>query len=346
MGQLLSSAPSSGAAAAAAPAPPPPLLSCAVVGDLPKYLETFSSLPAPSLLSTDSQSNNVLHALFSCANPDRRESVLEILEHVHKNVAEADLRAMYSARSQMGCVPLWILIAYGNVPALTRVLDLLPHLGSSLASENMQGDTCVLATTSKGNVDMLSFLETAGDWNSSSFSSLLSKPNKNGTTPIQIAVANSHLETLDFLLSRIPSPPLLEPNRAGLSLFHICAERGFAPGFSALLARATLAEALSLKDKNGASPLHVAAFCNNADVVGAIVGHADATGELLDAPDGDGRSAYWLAMLKGGGEAAELLRAAPGVEVGGERMLQEIKESDERRDKSKKERAEQALKLQ
>ena len=35
-----------------------------------------------------------------------------------------------------------------------------------------------------------------------------------------------------------------------------------------------------------------------------------------------------------------------GVEVGGERMLQEIKESDERRDKSKKERAAQALKLQ
>ena len=332
------------------PPSPPPLLTAAVVGDYSRYLASYASLSAanPLVLQTlDAQGNNILHAALSCANAEKwgeEGDVLKILRHVHRTVPPETLKEMYSHRSQMGCNPLWIAVAYGNVAAVKHAVEGVVGAGELLAVPNGQGDTCVIATCSKGNVSMLEYLQSS--WpgcDSSSFSSFLSKPNSNGTTPIQIAVANSHLSTLHFLCSHSPpsSSTLRAKNSAGLTLFHIAAERNFHRGLEHLLSLPDLplAEALALTDKNGAGCLHVAAFCGNVEAVSTVASLPSATVSLLDTQDGEGRTAYWLAMLKGCVEAGRVLRER-GVVVEGVVMEREIRESEGRREEGRRKKEE------
>jgi ankyrin repeat protein len=347
MGQYLSS---SSSAPSSAPSPPPALLSAAVIGDYDRYLATYTTLvlTSPDCLSlTDSQSNNVLHAAFSCANPAAQSNVLAILDHVHLHVPSATLSSMYSARNQLGCNPLWICVAYGNVAALTKALSSFPDLGQSVHVSNLQGDTSILATCSKGNQPMLEYLHLSSTV--PNFVELLQKGNKNGTTPLQILVANSHLDALSYILDALSeagqSAPLLQLSAKKLSLFHVAAERGFDTGLQLLLKseNLTLAEVLNIKDANGANALHVAAFCGNIECVKVFPEAAVQKGEstdLLDLLDGEGRSAYWLAMLKGYKEVGDLLKEKGGGKVGGERMEKEIEEAEARREEGRRKKAE------
>ena len=91
-------------------------------------------------------------------------------------MSEEDLKSLYARRSQIGCNPIWILIAYGNTEVLKRAIDLGRGAGidvKGLASvENNQGDTAVLATSSLGNLTMVKFL-TESVFTAEEMSSLL-----------------------------------------------------------------------------------------------------------------------------------------------------------------------------
>ena len=105
---------------------------------------------------TDRQDNNVLHALFSCRVPNAPTN--EILEWIHDDdttgLDSANLSELYHAPNHLGCTPLWILVAYGNVPLLKQVQAKLSSAASNdtfadmLRVPNLQGDSPLLATCS------------------------------------------------------------------------------------------------------------------------------------------------------------------------------------------------------
>jgi len=350
MGNLISSGSPS---PPSAPNPPPPLLSAAVIGDAAKFHACIDDMeskdvdskvsPAEALKVVDAQSNNVLHALFSCNNPDRQDAVCEILKYVHATVSPDTLANLYRGVNSIGCNPIWIVTAYGNIGPLKIALAADAALVTSLLQlPNLQGDSCVLATCSKGNTAMLTYLSTI--WpDPTSFHALLSAANNNGTTPLQIVTGNGHLETLSFFVKNLPltDEGYLKHNKQGLSLFHICAERNFHAGLEVLLEVGVAMS--SIKDKNDANPIHVACFCGNKECVEVFA--ANCGQEELEAPDGTGRTGYWLAMLKGYAEVGEVLKKA-GVDTENEKMLGEIAESDARRAESKRKKEEEKAKGQ
>ena len=370
------------------PSAPPPLLSAAVTGDAVAFAKVWEAMKNDSndpICIKDRQDNNVLHALFSCRSgkPD------EILRFIHTSVMDTAgqlLVPLYSAVNQLGCTPLWILIAYGNVELLKLVMELTASddalrqvLPALVVQPNHQGDTPLLATCSQGNTAMVRYLMkcssnsksgsgaledgNAPAWllsdnkdGSNSMQALLTQGNQKGTAPLQIVVANGHLELLQYLLTDdecpLPADQIWRGNAAGLSLFHICSERNFDAGLQALLNfvltpddDGSLDKVVSLKDRNGANPLHVACFCGNVQAVkvwvDVITTHTKTTSKddsssavaLLDRTDGQGRTAYWIACVQGHQESiGQTLLAPVGVQTTQPaQMVQEIAQAQERR---------------
>eukprot|EP00977_Amphora_coffeiformis_P026491 scaffold27034_cov171-Amphora_coffeaeformis.AAC.4 len=312
------------------PAAPPPLLSAAVTGDAATFAALWKD-DTNNRLCQDRQDNNVLHALFACRAPSGKPS--EILKLIHETLSTIELEDVYQARNQLGCNPLWILVAYGNVELLKLVLDYSQDDDSSLQSKlpklvvqpNHQGDTPILATSSQGNTNMVKFLAASGLLNAEQFQNLLKQGNKKGTTPLQIVVANGHEDMLQFLLSE-------QGATIQDQLWHVnAADHAIAHDEKAL------EKILALTDKNGANPLHVAGFCGNAEIVQVWVDRIIAKqGEsgipLLDRTDGQGRTAYWISMVQSHEETIGKVLAKAGVATDQpEKMIEEIKQARDRR---------------
>jgi ankyrin repeat protein len=275
---------------------------------------------------------------------------------------------------------LWILVAYGNVALLKEAkqqfaddddeesMNLFLEL---LRQPNKQGDSPLLATCSQGNTDMVRFLKEEL-LSPDQFNAAISESNHNGTTPLQIIVGNNHASLLEFVLRERGTAlhgQFLECNKAGLSLFHICSERNAHEILRTMLTFMTdtehkktpgsepLHQVLSLKDKNGANALHIAAFCGNTEAVQVWIdviketAHSgnskDTTTDsckeststtaismMLDLLDGQGRTAYWLGMVRGRDAIGKLL-ADEGVDTtSNPKMVKEIEEAQERRTKA------------
>ena len=100
----------------------------------------------------------------------------------------------------------------------------------------------------------------------------------------------------------------------------------------------------SLRDKNGASAMHVAAFCGNVEVVQFWIDVIKKTYaskdndsqksviSVLDKMDGQGRTSYWLAMVQGN-EAIGKLLVVEGVSTVSPKMVKEIEEAQFKRSK-------------
>mmetsp|Transcript_5707 Transcript_5707/g.16332 ORF Transcript_5707/g.16332 Transcript_5707/m.16332 type:complete len:372 (-) Transcript_5707:1902-3017(-) len=340
------------------PAGPPPLLSAAVVGDATRFRELW--IGEDSIHVKDAQDNNALHALFSCRI--RNGKCSEILKCIHESLPVSRLREVYRARNKIGCTPLWILIAYGNVALLKEVrqkfddADMLKGFLDIIHQSNNQGDSPFLATCSQGNVDMVHFLKEE-ILTTTEFHEYLAKANKKGTTPLQIIVGNNHNSLLELVLQEgeiVVQNQLLKSNTMGLSLFHICSERNAHEILQSILAFiiskessegriGILDQVLSLKDKNGANAIHVAAFCGNADAIQVWIDtiknvfsdQEDKSTKfskswMLDKVDGQDRTAYWLAMVQGCDEVGTLL-ANEGVGTDNPKMISEIEEAQEKR---------------
>jgi ankyrin repeat protein len=138
---------------------------------------------------------------------------------------------------------------------------------------------------------------------------------------------------------------LLQKNAAGLSAFHVCAERNNHEMLKVLLEymienssddKEALEKVISIKDKNDANVLHVAAFCGNLETVTVLMeviqkAFGDQAVEILDKMDGQARTAYWLAMVQGK-EAVGKLLADAGVDTKHPNMVKEIEEAQKKRE--------------
>lgn len=315
------------------------------MGDLSKFKEAWPG--AESLQVKDRQDNNVLHALFSCrGRPEAK--CLEILNLIHG--AAADVSDAYQSRNQLGCTPLWILVAYGNVELLKEVQSKFQDKKSEflemLLVPNHQGDSPLLATSSQGNTAMVRYLKEH-IMTPEQFTKALTQANKKGTTPLQIIAGNGHMELLKFLLESegdALQDQLLQKNAAGLSLFHICSERNAHEVLKALLDHVmekssddhtqALETILAVKDKNGATGLHVAAFCGNQEAVRVwmeVAQKSEKTVDVLDKMDSQARTPYWLAMVQGRDAIGKLLAEA-GVDTAHPNMVKEIEEARKQRE--------------
>jgi ankyrin repeat protein len=356
------------------PSGPPPLLSAAVVGDVAKFGESWTG--ENSIDVRDAQENNVLHALFSCrvcVENNTNSKCSEILNRIHNSLPSSRWKEAYRARNAIGCTPLWILVAYGNVALLKEAKqkfaddnddDAMDDFLELLRQPNKQGDSPLLATCSQGNTDMVCYLKEEL-LSPDQFNAAISESNHNGTTPLQIIVGNNHASLLEFVLRERGTAlhsQFLEYNKAGLSLFHICSERNAHEILRTMLTFMTdtenskadseaLNQVLSLKDKNGANALHVAAFCGNTEAVQVWIdviketahsGSKDTTESkestttiaMLDQLDGQSRTAYWLGMVRGR-DAIGTLLADEGVDTtSNPKMVKEIEEAQERRTKA------------
>lgn len=322
---------------------PPPLLSAAVLGDAEKFVEIWNNRNLSRdrddevAIATirDGQGNNVLHALFSCdcrgggSDPNKNETkrvnnCSAILDHIHTALPDQTLQEAYQCRNNLGCTPIWILVAYGNVSLLRQVRqkfdkheDFVRDL--ILQQPNNQGDSALLATCSQGNTAMVQYLNEEVfciTTNHRSFDTAITASNDHGTTPLQIIVGNNHRSLLEYILLQqetdaggeeisrrlLLQQQFLKANKAGLSLFHICSERNGHEILNTILTfvmkedsgggdaasdnsnkkkkkndnnnnnnnlgpSLMMNQVLSLKDKNGANALHVAAFCGNIESV-------------------------------------------------------------------------------
>lgn len=242
-----------------------------------------------------------------------------------------------------------------------------------LQSPNRQGDSPLLATCSQGNLAMVRYLHenaNGGDgaalWTLDQFAAALRRPNRQGTTVLSIVVANGHESMLQYLLNTAAPDDVVEDElyavnaATGLSLFHVCAERNFHAGLRLLLLSTSktttasdgnkvtaecLQKALSLHDKNRANALHVASYCGNLEIVTAWIellrqAHYDddQVAALLDRPDGQGRTAYWIAGLQGHVAVQEALAAAGVQTTEPPRMVQEIRAATERRSAARRDK--------
>jgi ankyrin repeat protein len=384
----------------APPTGPPALLSAAVRGDLKKFRESWTETDE-AIHVKDAQNNNCLHALFSCRNSsvENENDCLEILNYIHNSLSISQVKEAYQEQNILGCTPLWILVAYGNVNLLRKVQHTLfaddddddqrkknDDFPVMLCIPNNQGDTPFLATCSQGNIDMIRFLKEE-ILTSDQFNTALVNANQKGTTPLQIIVGNHHIELLQYVLQKgnsVLDDQLLMSNTAGLSLFHICSERNAHAILQKLFTYinmiqnqnqnqnqktttinnnneedhyiAALDQILSLKDKNGANALHVAAFCGNFETVQVWIdmmnnkreNSDDVTNnksqsqsqsnnkkstiiiDVLDKLDGQGRTPYWLGMVQGHDTIGKLL-AEEGVDTVHPKMVKEIAEAKEKR---------------
>lgn len=330
------------------PAGPPPLLSAVVLGNLQKFAESWTG--EDSMDVQDAQGNNVLHALFSCRGAGKANCP-EILERIHNCLPQARWTKAYQARNAIGCTPLWILVAYGNVELLKVVRQKFVEANQDdlfsqiLQQPNHQGDSPVLATCSQGNTDMVRYMKEQV-LSADQFSKVLQTSNQKGTTPLQIIVGNNHLDLLQYFLTEattVIEAQLLKTNQQGLSLFHICSERNAHAMLQIMLSvcassnQTDLSKLLSLKDKNGANPLHVACFCGNEETakvwIDAVVQSGKDVVPLLDLQDGQNRTAYWLGMLQGHETIVSML-AETGVDTSNPKMVKEIEEAQERKAKA------------
>ena len=327
------------------PSGPPPLLSAAVLGNVQAFGESWNG--EDSIGVRDAQNNNVLHALFSCRGSNITNCP-ELVDRIHSTLSPQKFLEVYHAKNAIGCTPLWILVAYGNVELLKVVQQTFANQNQTkvflelLQEPNHQEDSPLLATCSQGNVDMVRF------WKEElpkEFQNAMRASNKKGTTPLQIIVGNNHFALLQFILEEnmVDMSQLLESNQAGLSLFHICSERNAENILKLLLAYANdqgLEKVFLLNDKNGANPLHVAAFCGNKEVAQVWIDAVDDNDNLLDVLDGQGRTAYWLTMVQGHEEVGEML-AQKGVDTTNPKMTKEIEQARERRRKAAEKRQQQ-----
>jgi len=167
----------------------------------------------------------------------------------------------------------------------------------------------------------------------SALRTILLVPNNRGTDVVQTTVGGRHLCAAKILFPLLPRRLWSSPNSQGIFPLHVAVERGWREGAEFLLDALGPGGALA-RDDNGAAPLHVAAFIGDVGCVQALL----LAGVDVEIRDGEGRTALWLAKLKGFYEVARLLTDA-GARNDLDGMAEEIEERSRRREEGKNKKA-------
>ena len=326
-------------------APIAPLLGLAMAGDLDgvrKAVEVARAAgrDARTLADeADGEGNSAVH----CASFGGHLGVLSFLAEA----CGADL----ARKNGVGCSSVWIAAGYGRADVLQYLIDRLglhgeiqgadgdrlsmSSLSDALFAANGTGDTPLLAAVSKGEVECCRILLKAADATRGGGAiEMLRRANKNGDTPMHVAVGSGGgdggseavMEILELLIDRAgggkkgeegveirgEESPMNSKNSQGLTPLLIACERNRGDVARALVDRWG---ALPLPDKNGQSPFAVAAFCGCEDVVRELLKTEAGRAMLNVQDDGVGRfTPLWLAARTGNVSMIRLLRDAGASE--------------------------------
>ena len=231
--------------------------------------------------------------------------------------------ADYMSSNGIGCSPLWLAAGYGHDDILRYLLEyIMKNINSSEDEDiyylnafnavNSTGDTPLIAAAFRGHsiiTDIiLSQAESVNDNHQVILRKVLTFENKGGDSALSVAAGMGHVETVETLLKwskkvDINDNLINKRNSNGLTPLLVACERGHE------IIACTLVKngASPLRDKNGASPLAVAAFCGCLDVVEKLL-ELDFGKDLLNVRDGTGGSTpLWLAARTGNKKMVELL---------------------------------------
>ena len=110
---------------------------------------------------------------------------------------------------------------------------------------------------------------------------------------------------LEILLSaQAVDEVVSKPNARGIYPLHAAASNGSPECVTLLLVHGA---APDVRDKNGATPAAVAAFCGSTDALKAIIEHANSSGLDKEAVDAAGATMLWTAAAGGHAEAVAYL---------------------------------------
>ena len=207
------------------------------------------------------------------------------------------------SKNNLGCNVVWIGVAYQSISLLDELVEALgaAEVKGLAMVPNDQGDTGILAAVSRGGTASLGWIKGLFEGDKEGMEALARTTNKDGTDLVQAAVGGRHEGTVRSLISLFPLLGYGAANDKGIYPMHLAAERDCGGIVKALKEAGAGVE---VRDKNGATPLMVAAF----------VGAKDAARKLIDAGadkekrDGEGRRAVDLAEIKNMQEIVDILK--------------------------------------
>jgi ankyrin repeat protein len=196
--------------------------------------------------------------------------------------------------NNMGTTPVWLAAGYGHLD----VLDALLAGGGDPSVPSKSGDTPLMACLFRNHAEVAMRLIDLG--------ANLNARNANGDSAVSLAASTGNARVLRALCSH---------STFDSSLVNLCNKRHVYP----LLASCANPDAdcvavlleqsadLTVRDKNGATALHVAAHCGNVAALAAVLA---ADQSLLDLEDPTGATALWVAAAGNHVEATRTLLAA------------------------------------
>mmetsp|Transcript_28644 Transcript_28644/g.40208 ORF Transcript_28644/g.40208 Transcript_28644/m.40208 type:complete len:345 (-) Transcript_28644:73-1107(-) len=283
------------------PAPPKaaPLLAPAVEGNVDTVKELIGGFIATYTRSADQKpgSDSKLQEFVDQVDGDGNGAIHGAVFGGHLELTRFLIEscgASVTLENNLGCSPLWLAAGYNKTDLLEYLLS-LPELNNkdALFKTNKTGDTPLLAAASRGNVEACTMLLNHYEQLDGAVrSEYLKTRNNNGDTPFSVAVASDHGEgpLFDLLMDE---SIVEEKNKQGYNPLLIACERNWVNVLNKLLSRGA---SLDTRDKNGATPLCVAAFCGNEDVVKRIL---EVRKDLLNVPNTAGCTPLWLASRTG-----------------------------------------------
>lgn len=242
----------------------------------------------------DPEGNNAIHGAVFAGH-------LEIVKYLVDGCG-----ASLTLSNNLGCAPLWLAAGYNRVNVLEFILAKLDDPSEALLHCNSTGDTPLIAAASRGHLEACKILLTAAEKHNGLVDKLMTTGNRNDDTPLKVAIARAEEksdELMDFLLDHAGAD-LNTPNKTGLTPVLVACERDDVKLLQKLLNHKA---DLTICDDKGASPLAVAAFCGNKEVLPILL---RTNPELLEKPNTNGCTPLWLAARSGRPEVVEILLKA------------------------------------
>ena len=208
-----------------------------------------------------------------------------------------------NATNKLGCSAAWIAAGYGH----TTVLEELVHRGADVRAANASGDTPLLAAVSRGHVDVVRTLlkgEARAD---------VQKCNARGDSPLLVAIQRDDATLVEELLAAGADADATNA-MSRLTALHVAASTQGGQHMERVIELLLQAGARrDAVDKNGATPLAVAAHCGATALVELLIAGDDGRAQLETA-DAGAATPLWIAAA-GGKEGVLTALLAAGADA-------------------------------
>ncbi|GLA39951.1 hypothetical protein AnigIFM63309_007555 [Aspergillus niger] len=259
--------------------------------------------------------------------PNLQKLLINLLEVHEYDKSDSNGQTPLSHASQRGCLALvnWLLARgarhtadlSGQSPLSWAIngrhLAVIDTLLKSEAVDpsvlDRSGETPLISVIMMRDLEILNCFCDRGariDWN---------QTGSNGYTPLMTATLINFVEAILVLLKRL-GPHILTQSPDGDTALHLAARKGYAEAFNFILVQAmvkqTFSKPLLVTNRNGETPLWLAAAHGHLEIVWSIFQYQDFD---LDVPDTGGETPFWVAASNGHTEIVRYLANSGRVNV-------------------------------